>query len=205
MSGRDLSIISRHIHAALADPVRRLQLSLLILLLLHVGGTLGFMLLQDNMSLVDAFYMTIITISTVGFGEVHPLTPQSRIFASGLIILGIGTATWAIGNAVEVVLGQTLWLSVQRRKMEELLMTLEHHYIVCGYGRLRRQIARDLHVRGERFVVVEISHEIEETLTEECIPHVVGDATQDEVLQQAGIERAKGLVAVLSNDAGYNS
>ena len=201
MSARTLSILSRYMRAALADPVRRLQLSLLILLGLILVGTVGFLWLQPDMNLVEAFYMTIITLSTVGFGEVEALTPRSRIFAAGLIVLGIGTATWALGNAVEIVLGQTLWLSVQRRKMEELLMRLEQHYIVCGYGRIGQQIVRDLRARHQACVVVDLSPEFEPVLTDEQIPYVVGDATQDEVLQQAGIDRARGLVAALSDDA----
>lgn len=145
--------------------------------------------------------MTIITLTTVGFGEVVPLSDAGRVFTMVLILLGVGTLGWGLRNAAEVVLGQQLWMSVRQRRMEKTLNTLENHYIVCGYGRMGRQIVRDLRARNEPFVVVDMSATIAEELLEEGIAHVTGDATRDEVLQEAGIERACGLVAALDTDA----
>lgn len=145
--------------------------------------------------------MTIITLTTVGFGEVVPLSEAGRVFTMVLILLGVGTLGWGLRNAAEVVLGQQLWMSVRQRRMEKTLNTLENHYIVCGYGRMGRQIVRDLRARNEPFVVVDMSATIAEELLEEGIAHVTGDATRDEVLQEAGIERACGLVAALDTDA----
>lgn len=197
---RALSSSSRRVRALVTDPLRQFQLSLFLLLLLLAGGTLGYVWLE-SMDWVDGLYMTIITLTTVGFGEVQPLSYGGRIFTMGLILLGVGTLAWAVRNAAEVVVGQRLWISVRQRRMEDTLNSLSNHYIVCGYGRMGRQITRDLLARDEPFAVVDMSPKIAEELLEVGIPHVTGDATQDEVLHAAGIERAQGLVAALDTDA----
>jgi voltage-gated potassium channel len=145
--------------------------------------------------------MTVITLATVGFKEVVDLDTAGMIFTTFLIIVGVGTAAWAISNAAEVMLGQTFWISVQRRRNRDMVADLRDHYIICGYGRLGRQILRDLRARGEAFVVVDWSDELEEELVAEEIRHLIGDATQEEVLRTAGIERARGIVAALDDDA----
>ncbi|MEO5509808.1 MAG: NAD-binding protein [Longimicrobiales bacterium] len=183
----------------LGDPARQLQLSLLLLAGLTAGGTLGYQLLTNG-SLVDSLYMTVNTLTTTGFRESVPLDTAGQLFTIVLLIVGVGVAAWAITNAIEVMLGQTFWVSVQRRRMRELLMDLREHYIVCGYGRLGRQIVRDLQARGERYLVIERSPEQEESLLELHIPHVIGDATHDDILERAGVARAKGLVSALDED-----
>ncbi|MDQ7029949.1 MAG: potassium channel family protein [Ardenticatenia bacterium] len=192
--------IGRHLRLMFADPLRQLQLSLALLLCLVAVGTAGYVVLE-GMSWVDALYMTVITLTTVGFGEVKPLSPAGRLFTIVLIMVGVGAAAWAARNVVEVTLGPRLWASISRRKMNEELKRIRNHYIVCGYDRMGHQIVRDLLARGERFVVIERSTEVAEPLLEHHLLHVVGDATQDEVLLQAGVERARGLVAALSRDA----
>lgn len=184
----------------LTDPVRQLRLSLLVLLLLLVCGTLGYRAIE-GMPWLDALYMTVITMATVGFAEVHPLSPAGRVFTMAVIVLGVGIGAWAATNAVEVVLGQTYWISVQRRKMSTTVEGLRDHFIVCGYGRLGTRIVRDLEVRGESFAVVEMRPALEEAFLAEGLPHVIGDATSDQVLLAAGVRRARGLVAALDSDA----
>ncbi len=181
------------------DPVRGFQLSILTLLAIIVFATTVYMLIE-RMSLIDALYMTLITISTVGFGEVRPLSPGGRIFTMILIFLGVGVVATTISNAIGIVLGPRLWLSIRQRTMERLLMTIEDHYVVCGYGRMGQQIIDDLRARGEPFVLVESDPERAESLLEDNIPFVIGDATNDETLLQAGIERARGLVAAVDSD-----
>ncbi len=192
--------IGRYLRLMFADPLRQLQLSLALLLCLVAVGTVGYMVLEE-MSWADALYMTVITLTTVGFGEVKPLSPTGRLFTIGLIMVGVGAAAWAARNLVEVTLAPWFWTSVSQRRMQEELKAIRDHYIVCGYDRMGHQIVRDLLARREPFVVVERSPEVAETLLEQRLLHVVGDATQDEVLLQAGVERARGLVAALSNDA----
>ncbi|MAU10426.1 MAG: potassium channel protein [Anaerolineaceae bacterium] len=183
-----------------SDPLRRLQLSLAILAVLTIGAVIGFMLIESY-TLVDALYMTIITLSTVGFGEVRgSLTPEGRVFTSILIVLGIGVATTAVSNAVSIVLGERWGVRVKKRQLEQTLMQMKDHYIICGYGRMGRQIAADLTARSEPFVVVDANEDIEERMIEMGVPHVIGNATHDDVLIKAGIAQARGLVAALNDD-----
>lgn len=188
------------IRRELSEPVRQLQLSLTLLFGLIVVGTVGYMTLE-GMTFVQGFYMTVITLATVGFREVVELDSTGMIFTTGLIIVGVGTAAWAISNAAEVMLGQTFWISVQRRRNRSMVDTMKDHYVICGYGRLGRQILRDLKVRGEPFIVVDWDPGVEEELLEANVPHLVGDATGEQTLRDAGIEEARGLVAALDNDA----
>lgn len=190
----------RRIRSGLDEPVRQFQLSLLLLLGLVGVGVVGYMSLEGY-SLVDAYYMTVITLSTVGFGEVGRLDAAGRIFTTFLIIVGVVVAAWAISNAVEVMLGQTYWKFVQRRKNRAMVEDLKDHHIICGYGRLGRQIIRDLNARGEPFVVIDWNPEVEAELLEHRLHHLIADATNEETLLEAGVTRAHGLVAALDDDA----
>ncbi len=200
MLKRSPSTLSRILRSAFNDPVRGFQLSILTLVIIIACATAVYMLLE-HMSLTDALYMTLITISTVGFGEVRPLSQAGRIFTMVLILLGVGVVTTTISNAIGIVLGPRLWLSIRQRNMERLLMNIDHHYIVCGYGRMGQQIIGDLQARGEPFVLVEADPERQTDLLEANLPFVIGDATADETLLEAGIERAHGLVAAVDSDA----
>jgi voltage-gated potassium channel len=146
--------------------------------------------------------MTVITIATVGFGEVKALSPEGRVFTIVLIYLGVALATGAISNAISLAMGPLLWGTLRQRRMRQMIDQLNNHYIVCGYGRMGRQIIRDLQIRDEPFVLVDSNEDIQEALMEEKIPFIFGDATDDDTLYAAGIDRAKGLVAALSSDAG---
>ncbi len=191
--------ISRYLNNMLNDPVRGLQLALLMLALLVILGSIGFMLIE-RMTPVDALYMTIITISTVGFGEIAPLSLPGRVFTTLLILTGVITATTALGNLAGILLGQHLWQSLRERRMSVEIDELEGHYIICGHGRMGDQVARDLRERGLPFVVVEKDREQRAHFLEADILHQIGDATDDEVLHKVGIDRARGLVAALDND-----
>lgn len=192
--------LGHRLRAVLNEPLRRFQLSLLILVLLVAAGSAGYMLLEGA-SWLDALYMTVITLATVGYRESVVLHPAGQLFTIGLIVLGVGVGAWAATNAIEVMLGQTFWVSVQRRRMERTLEQIGDHYIVCGYGRLGQRIVRDLEAQGEQLVIIEQAHEPEEQLLERGIPHIIGDATLDDVILRAGVERARGLVAALDSDA----
>jgi voltage-gated potassium channel len=183
------------------EPIRQLRISLVLLIVLAAVGTIGYALLDDRYSAIDALYMTIITLTTTGFREVYPLSPAGKIFTIGLIVVGVGIAAWAVSNAAEVMLGEAFWSSFQRRRIREAVMRLSDHYVVCGYGRLGRQIARDLEARGEAFVVIDIEPDVLADLTERNVPNLAADATQEDVLAQAGVERARGLVSCLDSDA----
>jgi voltage-gated potassium channel len=173
----------QRVRSELAEPVRQLQLSLLLLVGLVVLGTVGYVILADA-TVVRAFFMTVITLATVGFEEVVDLDSNQLI-----------------SNAAEVMLGQTFWISVQRRRNRDMVEDLRDHYIICGYGRLGRQILRDLRARGEQFVVVDWKTELEEELLADEVRHLIGDATNEDTLRSAGIVRARGIVAALDSDA----
>lgn len=182
------------------DPVRAFQLSVLTLGVIILFATGGYMLIE-GMSAGDALYMTMITVTTVGYGEVVPLSPSGRAFTMLVILLGVAGATTTISSAIGIVLGPRLWKSIRLRNMERVIMMMENHYIVCGYGRMGRQISEDLIARGESFIVVDASPEIETLLLEDNIPFIIGDATQDDTMIEAGVERARGLVSALDTDA----
>ena len=182
------------------DPIRRFQGSFVLLILLNGFGTVMYMLLED-WELVDAFYMTVITIATVGYGEVRELSSGGRIFTIILIYLGVGAATTALTNAISLALGPIFWSNLQLRRMHKMIDEMQDHYIVCGYGRMGRQIIRDLQAREEPFVLVDSDEDLQDDLLKAKTPFITGDATTDDVLYSAGIERAQGVVAALNSDA----
>jgi voltage-gated potassium channel len=190
----------RRFQSGLVDPVAQVLSAFLLLLLIILLGTVGYVVLE-GWTWGEALYMTVITVATVGFGEVRPLDSSGRAFTILLIILGVGAAAWAFTRAFEVTLGDAFWSSVRMQRMKEKISRLSGHYIVCGYGRLGRRIVQDLLARGEPFVVVDWGDEAEGRLRQENLLFVRGDATLDEVLFQAGVKRARGLVSALDSDA----
>jgi len=198
---RQQNLWIRHVWQEIfADPFKRLQFALLVLLFLNLFGTFMYMALE-KWTFVEAWYMTVITIATVGFGEVRELSPAGRIFTIILIYVGVGAATAAVGNAISLTMGPLLWGSLRRKRMLAMIEKLDQHYIVCGYGRMGQQIIRDLQARDEAFVLIDMNSEIHQRLTATGLPYIIGDATDDDVLFSAGLKRAKGLVAALNNDA----
>lgn len=169
-------------------------------------GTLGFWLIESGKaSLSDCLYMTIITLSTVGYGEVIPLTSVGRAFASVLIIFGMGTLLYFASTVV------ALWVEIdmskvrRRRKMKKTIIQLSEHIIVCGVGATGSYVVRELEATRTPFVMIDSDEErilamVEMLNSKQQLLHVVGDATEDRVLEEAGIERARGLVATLRDD-----
>ncbi len=198
--GRGVEVVMERLRVARKDPARQLRLSVALLFGLVLIGTFGFVLIEGY-GFLDALYFTVITLTTVGYGEPQPLHPAGRVFAIVLIVMGVTVVAWAASNAVEIMLGEAYWVSRRRERIREVVMRLKDHYVVCGYGRLGRQIVRDLVARGEAFVVIEADAELEGEMAEHEVPHVIGDATQEEVLLAAGIENARGLVSCLDSDA----
>jgi voltage-gated potassium channel len=163
-------------------------------------GAIGYHVLED-MTILDALYMTVTTISTVGFGEVHPLSPVGRGFTIGLILFGVSAVAWAMESMVRVLLEEQIQHAWWRRRMERTIDRLADHYIVCGYGRMGEQIGRELSRRGLDFVVVEREAQVLERLRTANILHVAGDATNDSALLTAGVVHARGLATALNADA----
>lgn len=174
-------------------------LSLLMMVVL-LGGTFGYHYLL-GWYWVDALYMTVITITTVGYGEVRELGTAGRLLTIGLIITSVGVFAYSLSTlasmVVEARFGSLLW----RRRMENKIKALKNHYIICGFGRTGRAVCQQLHLEKTPFIVVESVLERLERINEAGFLFLEGDATQDECLTRAGIEQAKGLVAALGNDA----
>jgi voltage-gated potassium channel len=178
---------------------RLLYLGLAIVLLLAIG-TAGFTLIE-GWPLFDSFYMTITTIATVGYREVHDLSRAGRIFNTAVIVFGVTTLFFAIGvmtqSAIELELGEVFG----KRRTKRMIDKLEKHYIVCGYGRVGRSAADELSRAGAALVVVDRSPERVEQAARAGLLAMAGDATRDETLADLGVARASGLVAALATDA----
>lgn len=164
-------------------------------------GTFGFVLVEDY-SWADAFYMTIITVSTVGFGEVHTLSEAGRLFTSLLIITSFGTFAYAVSSITKYLVGGEYREYFKDYRVNNELRKLSNHVIICGYGRNGSQAANNLMAHNQQFVVVE-SHEetVSRLRAEKKVLYVEGDATTDEHLEQAGIKRARALITTLPKDA----
>ena len=178
----------------------KFRLSLFFLFFLIGVGTLGYYFLE-GWSLVDAFYMTLITVTTVGFGEIHPLTPTGRIFTSLLILFGVGTMGYALGSFTQTLLDGQLqqYLAIRKRKRE--MENISEHYIVCGYGRVGKKVAKEVRLKHNTVVVVDSDPDRVEEAIRDGFYVVEGDATLEEVLRQAKVERAKALISTISSDA----
>jgi voltage-gated potassium channel len=176
----------------------RLVRFLVLLLAIAAVGTLGYMGLE-GWGFVDAFYMTVITLSTVGFAEVHPLSEAGRLFTIGLIVAGVSNAAYLLTAAGEYLISGAFRGSLRRQRMQRTIDRLEDHYIVCGYGRVGRQVVADLEQRGKPVVIVELDEAAAQLAGDRAV--VVGDASDNEILGRAGIGRARGLVATTGDDA----
>ena len=165
-----------------------------------VVGTLGYATFE-HWSLLDALYMTVITVGTVGFSEVHPLDGTGRIFTILLILAGVGSLAFAFGQFVEFLLEGHLTNMLEVRRMEKRLSDLSGHTIVAGMGRVGSVTARSLADEAAQFVVIDSSPEAAELAAEHGWILVPGDATEEETLLKAGIERAGAIVTALSGDA----
>ncbi len=165
-----------------------------------LAGTVGYHFME-GWSLLDAFYMTVITVTTVGFGETHPLGAPGRIFTIFLIFFGVGTVLYILSLLTQVMVEGKLRQMLGRRNLRRGIRALKGHYIICGYGRIGSLVVDLLREQGVPMVVIDRSSEVTARLEEDGIPYILGEATEDENLLAAGIERAKGLVATVSSDA----
>jgi voltage-gated potassium channel len=167
-----------------------------LLLIIFLLGSAGYHFVE-GMSFFDGFYMTFITITTIGFSEVTNLSTYGRILTVGISLLGIGVITYIASQTTQLLFESELF---RKRAMEKQLQKMENHYIVCGYGRIGHRIAEVLKEADIQLVVVEKEEESIDRVQNDRILYVKGDAQEEKVLKQAGIERARGLVCSLSRD-----
>lgn len=163
-------------------------------------GTLGFQMVE-GWSTFDSFYMTLITLTTVGYEEVHPLSFNGRIFASVLMLAGVTTILASITILGDMMLKLELADTFGRRRRRKMLKKLSNHYIVCGAGRVGRGVIRELKRSNAKILLIESDRDRAKWGQDQEIPTLVADATQDSTLHEASIDTASGLVAAMASDA----
>lgn len=168
--------------------------------LILAGGTAGYSLIE-GWDLLDSLYMTVITMATIGYGEVRPLSPTGRVFTLFVIIFGVGNAAYLVGLFTRAIIEGSLRRVLGRRKLEKQIKAIRDHYIICGYGRIGRVIAREISAGGQPLVVVESNPDTIESIELDGHLYVVGEATDDGILMEAGIKQARGLISVVNSDA----
>jgi voltage-gated potassium channel len=183
-----------------ATHYNRVVIGMLALVLILVGGTAGYVLIE-GMSLLDAFYMSAITITTVGYREVKPLSQAGQLFTILLLFFGVGAAFYILTTLVAAIIEGDLRQVFGARRMKMAIERLSDHYIVCGYGRVGEEIARELRQRRVPFVIIDRELDALEPARDKGLLVVEGDAASEDVLRAAGIERCRALIAASDSDA----
>jgi len=179
---------------------RRFIIIISALVIIVSIGVIGYEIIE-GWSFVDALYMTVITLSTVGYGEVHQLSTAGRIFSIVLIISGVGAMLYTLTTIVQYILEGGFGDILGRRRMKEKIASLKRHVILCGYGKVGHEVARVFESEGTPFIIIEMDQETVSKAIDNGYLCIQGNATSDDVLKEAGIERARALVAALGSDA----
>lgn len=179
---------------------RRFATSIAILVVLVLAGTLGYAWLE-GWGFIEGLYMTVITVGTVGYSEVRPLSTGGRVYTMVLILLSTGVMVYATAALTALILEGELFGLLKRKRMNKVIKTLSGHYVVCGDSRIGQHIIEELDRIDQPFVVIEKEPEKVDALLARNILAIAGDATTDASLLEAGVERAKGLATTLSTDA----
>ena len=177
----------------------------LLRVLSGIGGvlamaTLGFVVIADY-PVFDAFYMALMTITTVGYSEIHPLGHAGRVFNSFVIFFGVVTMFLAVGATTQTIIELELSQYFVKRRVRRMIDKLDDHFIICGFGRVGRGAANELQRAGVKFIVIDNQDDKVERAMHSGMLATLGDASRDENLRDLGISRAKGLIAALSSDA----
>ncbi len=181
---------------------RRVLILVFMLLGIFLGGTLGYSLIEENWSLFDAFYMTLISLTTVGYGEVRPLTTQGRVFTVFLLLGGVGTLAYGVSTTTAFLVGGQFTQMMRKRSLETKIQHLSDHLVLCGLGETGRHVADEFIKTNKPFVAIERDPE-QIALRIEDFPgllYVEGDATHEGCLEHANIEKASGLITCLPDD-----
>ncbi len=178
----------------------KIYTAVILLILLLAIGVIGFKSMS-NYTWIDALYMTVITITTVGFKEVHPLDDATKVFTISLILTSVFILGYALSVITEYILSKNNFEELKQKKMQKKIDKLKGHIIICGYGRNGRQAATKLLAYNKPFVIIEKDKELVDKIENELMPFVLGNASEDEILMQAGVDRASCLISALPNDA----
>ncbi len=182
------------------ERISKLYYSIALFVLVLTTGVLGYMYLS-NSTFVDALYMTIITMSTVGFGEVHPLSAEGKLFTIFIILVSIYIYGYTASALTEYFARKNFLKRLKYRRVQKQIEKLRNHTVVCGYGRNGQQAVKKLRDFHMPCVVIEKGQEFIDLLEEDNVLFVEGDATDDEILKQAGVENATGLISALRSDS----
>jgi voltage-gated potassium channel len=180
-------------------PMLRFRRPALLLLLVLLYGTLGYTVVE-HWDPLDSFFMTVITLSTVGYGEVHRLSTPGKIFTVTLIVVGIGTMLYALGVFAEMLTDGDLAKWRRERRLESRVAALRDHFIICGYGRIGTRVLGELEREGMPSIAIDNSPDAVTRLRQEDRLFIEGDAASEEILQRAGISRARGLISAVDSD-----
>jgi voltage-gated potassium channel len=178
----------------------RVRIPLALLAFTLVYGTVGYAAIE-HFSVLDSVYMTLTTLTTVGFGEIHPLSQSGRMFTMTVIVLGVLGTFGLLAEFTALLASGQVGKFLERRSMQRQIRDLEHHYVICAYGRVGRAAAQQLVGQGAEVVVIESKVELEPMLVQSGLPYLVADPTQEAVLEEAGIHRAKALLCAVDSDA----
>jgi len=181
------------------DNRSHLLVSALLLLVIILAGAVGYMMIE-KWDFLDAVYMTVITISTVGFKEVHQISPAGRLFTILLVFGGVGLTLYVAAAIVQFMVEGEIREIMGRRRLDKKINRLKNHYIVCGYGRIGRVLCQNLSRSAIKLVVIESDPDAIPTMDEDAVYYVSGDASDEENLIKAGVKQAKCLVAALGTD-----
>lgn len=181
------------------DKTLKMEMTVIIAVLFFIFGTAGYMAIE-GWGILDSAYMTAITLSTVGFLEVHDLSDGGRLFTIFLIFTGVGYFLYLGGVFISSVVDGEIKSMLGRKRLDSKIKKMNNHYIVCGYGRIGRVLCKFVGEDTRDIVVVEQSEELKDVMEKDKIHYIIGDAGNEEVLEKAGIKRAKALVAVLATD-----
>jgi voltage-gated potassium channel len=182
------------------DTTKHFVFSILLAIFIVALGTVGYIVLE-GWNTLDAIYMTVITVATVGYGEVHEISRIGRLFTIFLILLGVGFFLYVVGAVVQFMVEGRIRTVLGRRILNNKIKRLKNHYIVCGYGRIGRVLCKNMGKKPVDLVVIESDQELVPVMEEDGVLYVAGSATDESALLKAGIKHAKGLVAALASDA----
>lgn len=178
----------------------KIYTAIFLLIIILMIGVFGYVMISGY-SWVDALYMTVITMTTVGFGEVVPLDDESKIFTIFLILASVVIVGYALSIITEYILSKNDVEELKHKKMQKKIDSFKNHIVICGYGRNGKQAARKLMAYNKQFVVIEKNKEMEERMQLDGVAYVIGNANEDEVLVTAGVDRAECFISALPNDA----
>jgi voltage-gated potassium channel len=182
------------------DSTKQFILHFFLFACLLIFGAVGYIVIE-GWSVMDALYMTVITLATVGYGEVHEISPEGRLFTVILIFLGVGFFLYVVGNVIQFLVEGRIRHVLGRRILDKQISKLKNHFIVCGYGRVGRALCSYLIQKHIDVVVIEQNPNRVSAMDEDGILYIMGGATDEAILMKAGIKRARGIMSVLGSDA----